>query len=180
MAIAALVLGILTFVCLGPIAGILAIIFGILGMKKAAEIGNGRGMAIAGIVLGAVGTVVSIIVLIIVIAAANDTSDSIRDAFDDISGPASTADYDISPETCKIDNSGGVTYDGTIENTGSRDLSFEIVADIRDANSDVILSSPNTYVDVPEGDTVKWEITDYLSDPADITCEVSGVNNWFN
>ena len=33
MAVAALVLGILTFVCLGPVAGILAIVFGILGMK---------------------------------------------------------------------------------------------------------------------------------------------------
>lgn len=47
LAIAALVLGILTFVCLGPIAGVLAIIFGFLGLKKANEMGGtGKGMSI--------------------------------------------------------------------------------------------------------------------------------------
>ena len=74
MAIAALVLGILTFVCLGPIAGILAIVFGFLGMKKANETGTGKGMSIAGIVLGIVGTVLSIILFIVLVVA----GDSVR------------------------------------------------------------------------------------------------------
>ena len=74
MAVAALVLGILTFFCLGPIAGVLAIIFGIIGLGKAKEMGGtGRGMSIAGIVLGIVGTVVSVIFIIILIVAAGDS-----------------------------------------------------------------------------------------------------------
>ena len=66
-------LGILTFVCLGPIAGVLAIIFGFLGLKKANEMGGtGKGMSIAGIVLGAVGTIASILFLVLVVFASTD------------------------------------------------------------------------------------------------------------
>jgi hypothetical protein len=52
-----LVLGIVSLVCFGPIAGIPAIITGVLGRKAAArgEANNG-GLALAGIILGAVGS----------------------------------------------------------------------------------------------------------------------------
>ena len=108
MAIAALVLGILTFVCLGPVAGILAIIFGFLGMKKANETGTGKGMSIAGIVLGAVGTVLSIILFFVLIVAADNVSDNVQDAF----GPVDTSDYTLTTDTCEIDQYGAVTFDG--------------------------------------------------------------------
>ncbi|MER5967755.1 DUF4190 domain-containing protein [Streptomyces sp. NPDC002057] len=65
---------------LGAILGILALIFGIIGLKK---VGRGeatnRGMAIAGIVLGAIGTLVSAVFLgFIIWAIAQDSS-----SFDD-------------------------------------------------------------------------------------------------
>lgn len=64
MAIVSLVLGIISFISglffAGLLFGIPAIILGIIGMKKP----GGKGMGIAGIVLGAIGSLVSILVII--------------------------------------------------------------------------------------------------------------------
>ena len=176
MAIAALVLGILTFVCLGPIAGILAIIFGFLGMKKANETGTGKGMSIAGIVLGAVGTVLSVILFFVLIVAADNVSDNVQDAF----GPVDTSDYTLTTDTCEIDQYGAVTFEGTLKNTSNKDLDINIVGEIRNAKSDVLLSTENDYITTTEGDTVSWSLDTYIDKPVDITCKVTEVNNWFN
>lgn len=69
MAVASLVLGIVAVVSgiipflfvLGPVLGVLAIIFGFIGIGKANQTGVGKGMAIAGLVLGIVGTVLGIL-----------------------------------------------------------------------------------------------------------------------
>lgn len=61
-AIAALVTGIVGVIplCCGPLVGIVAIILGVIGTQKAKEMGGvGNGMAVAGIVLGAVGFLLS-------------------------------------------------------------------------------------------------------------------------
>jgi hypothetical protein len=176
MAVAALVLGILTFVCLGPVAGILAIIFGILGMKKANQTGTGKGMSIAGIVLGAVGTVATIVIVIALVAAGNSVKNNVQDAF----GPVSTSDYSLTTDTCKIDQYGSVTFSGTIKNTASKDLGINIVGEIRNAKTNVLLSTENDYVSTTKGDTVQWSLDTYISNPVDITCKVTEVNNWFN
>ncbi|HAN72810.1 MAG TPA: hypothetical protein DCQ36_14635 [Actinobacteria bacterium] len=74
MGTAALVMGILQFVCLGTIGSVLAIIFGKIGMNKADQgLANNRGVAKAGFVLGIVGlalTVLGIIIWIIVFSVA--------------------------------------------------------------------------------------------------------------
>jgi hypothetical protein len=176
MAVAALVLGILTFVCLGPLAGILAIIFGFLGMKKANETGTGKGMSIAGIVLGAVGTVATIVLIIVLVAAGNSVSDNVQDAF----GPVDTSDYTLTTDTCEIDQYGSVTFDGTLKNTSNKDLDINIVGEIRNAKTDVLLSTENDYITTTEGDTVSWSLDTYIDKPVDITCKVTEVNNWFN
>ena len=62
MAIASLVLGIVSLLLFGIIAGPLAIIFGALRVKPGSA---GRGMAIAGIILGALGTIGAIVLLAI-------------------------------------------------------------------------------------------------------------------
>jgi len=61
----ALVLGILSLVCFGLLAGIPAIILGNNGKKAAAQgLATNRGMAQAGFVLGIIGTVLSLIGII--------------------------------------------------------------------------------------------------------------------
>ncbi len=87
LSIAALVCGIIgivggwipgvTYVAL-PLA-ILGIIFGVIGMKKAKASGESKGLAVAGLVCGIIGTVFAVIGLICVVcvfAAANSIIDS--------------------------------------------------------------------------------------------------------
>jgi len=63
--VVSIVLGILSLVCLGFLAGIPAIITGFMGRKKAKITGQGAGMSLAGIITGAIGTVLSLIGLVI-------------------------------------------------------------------------------------------------------------------
>jgi hypothetical protein len=127
-------------------------------------------------VLGAVGTVIFIVVLIVILATADTVSNNLDDAF----GPVDRSDYTLTTETCEIDQSGSVTFTGTIENRSGRDLDVNIVGEIRNADSDVLLESPSDYVTMPEGETVQWSLDTYLDRPVDISCEVTEVNNWFN
>lgn len=76
LAIASLVCGILTlvlgFCCgfIGLIPGIAALVTGYLGLKKADELGgSGKGMAIAGMVLGGIGFVISLLFALVIGAA---------------------------------------------------------------------------------------------------------------
>jgi hypothetical protein len=53
----------------GPIAGIAAIVLGVMSMKQIEVSGeDGRGMAMTGLVLGIVGTILFVLVLIFVAA----------------------------------------------------------------------------------------------------------------
>jgi hypothetical protein len=176
LAIAALILGILAVLCLGPIAGIVAIILGVLGIKKASEVGTGKGMSIAGLVLGIIGTLVWVIVVIALVAGGDELSDRL----DDFSGPADTSDYDLTTDSCDIDEFGSVSFTGTIENTAGREMSFTITGEIRSTDSDVVLESPSTYIEVSEDDTARWELVTFLDDPENITCEVTDVDNFLN
>jgi len=74
MGTAALIMGILQFFCLGTIGTILAIVFGKIGMNKAEQgLATNGGAAKAGFILGIIGavlTVIGIVIYIIVFAAA--------------------------------------------------------------------------------------------------------------
>ena len=61
----------LGFVFIGGIAGVVAIVLGVIGKKKAQEnptIG-GRGMSIAGIVMGIIGIIFTVLMIILIVAA---------------------------------------------------------------------------------------------------------------
>lgn len=80
--IASLVLGIvaIVFFCIWYISipcGVLAVIFGILGIKS-----TNKGMAIAGLITGAIGLVVSTVIVIIIFMVALTVG--ISDSFDEI------------------------------------------------------------------------------------------------
>jgi hypothetical protein len=62
LAIASLVLGILSLTGMGPLTGIPAIITGWLALKKP----GGRGMAIAGIVTGGVSILIGLLILLLI------------------------------------------------------------------------------------------------------------------
>lgn len=81
--VAALVMGILQFVCLGPIGSILAIVFGVIGRKKAkqglATNGSvataGFWLGIAGVILSVVGAIAVAIIAVFGVTAASNALD---------------------------------------------------------------------------------------------------------
>ena len=163
MAIAALVLGILACVCLGAIAGVFAIVFGFLGLKKAKEIGTGRGMAIAGLVLGIIGTVLSILLIVLVVVFADDLNE-----------------YEVEARSCQIDGDGVVTFEGTVENTGNSDLQITIRTEIRDRDSGEILDQPSTFFYVSEDDTAQWSVLAFVDSGSDVECSVDSVDSFLD
>jgi hypothetical protein len=64
-AIASLVCGIISLFILGPILGVVAIVLGVMARKEiAADPGlEGEGMALAGIITGAIGAVLAIVLI---------------------------------------------------------------------------------------------------------------------
>lgn len=66
MAVAALVLGIASLVIPygGPVLGVLAIIFGVMGKKKQPE---KKGMATAGLIMGIIGVAWGVILIVIIV-----------------------------------------------------------------------------------------------------------------
>ena len=82
VATASLVLGIISL-CLGPLLSIPAIVCGILGLTRAKQTGSGQGTAIAGLVLGGVGTILLPLLIALLLPAvqkvreaANQSKDS--------------------------------------------------------------------------------------------------------
>ena len=77
-AVAALVLGILSLVLFFTIwipflLGVLAIVFGALGISRANKIGGKqKGLAIAGLVCGAVGMVIAVLFIVLIVNVTND------------------------------------------------------------------------------------------------------------
>ena len=101
----------------------------------------------------------------------------VSDAF----GTADPGDYDIVTKSCDVDRYGSVTFDGTIENTASRDLDFTINTEIRDSSTGRVVDSPSTVVYTTEGDTVSWEVFGSVSDSVtEVECKVTDVNNFGN
>ena len=88
MGTAALVMAILQFVCLGPIASVLAIIFGRIGMNKAKQgLATNGGMAtasfwlgIAGLILSIIGIFLAVFVIGIGVKIASDSVDPVRNS----------------------------------------------------------------------------------------------------
>ena len=95
MAVGALVLGILSllgaFFCgSGILFGLIAVVLGVLGMKKANSLPGQpqRGLAIAGIVTGAIGSIISIIVILFVYVLGSTADDISNDLGEINSAPS--------------------------------------------------------------------------------------------
>jgi hypothetical protein len=174
----ALVFGLSAFVCLPLLGGILAMIFGILGLAKAKQIGGrGRGMSIAGIVLAIINFIMSIafvILLIVIIGAATEG------AFERIGGTASPSTYEVEIRNCTVDALGAAEFDGVIKNLTESSKSFMVATDITDSFGTVLDSMPVPVIDIPPGGSRPWQAIAFSDPVGDITCRVTGVNNLLN
>ncbi len=180
LAVAALVLGVLTFLCLGPLGAVLAIVFGILGLRAARQSGVGRGMSIAGIALGGVGVVFDAVVIVLIIAAAGRAGTSLQH----LAGPADPSSYQIHTDSCSVDGVGQTTFTGTITNETSSAKNFTVNAEFRDPANGLLVDTGDTIVsDIPAGSTSHWQIIADNSQTQSgdrVTCHVSSVDNFFN
>ena len=178
LAVAALVLGILTFVCLGPIGAILAIVFGALGLKRAKEIGDGQGMSIAGIVLGSVGMVGSIIAIILLVTLGATATHNLNN----FGGEADPSTFTIATGACGVDLLGTATFSGTIKNTTSSSKNFSIKAEFRNQQTGAVIDTSSDLVsDIAPGDTAQWRVTSLGNQAGSaVRCQVLEVDNFFN
>jgi Domain of unknown function (DUF4190)/Protein of unknown function (DUF1559) len=79
VAVAALVLGILS-VCLGVFAGVPAVICGILGLTRSSRVRSGKGMAIAGLTLGAIMTLLNVVALPLAVSRVRQAAARAKDS----------------------------------------------------------------------------------------------------
>ena len=179
LAILALVAGILSWICFGPVAGIAAIVLGILGLKKSGEMaGKGKGMSIAGLILGILGSIVYVLIAVLFVFAADQASDSLEDFAQDIGGEVSSSDYRLTTDLCEIDDFGFITFSGEIQNRTNSSKNFTIEAEFLSGGEVEVSSAVVT--DIGPDESSFWEITGYTSSSSSVFCEVTGVYNFFN
>jgi hypothetical protein len=147
IATAALVTGIIglltSWFVLGGVLGVIALVLGIVGVKKAREVSTGRGMAIAGIVLG----ILSIVVAIAVIVAAKWLVDNADELFEEVD----PSQYQLTREECRV-NGSTLTASGTITNLEDKSRRYVITV-----NSTGGVGT-GTFATAEPGQTVKWSI----------------------
>lgn len=178
MATLALLFGVLSFICLGPVGAILAVIFGILGLSKARQLGGrGRGLSITGIVLAIVNFVMSIaavIIVILIIGAATDGT------LDRLGSTASPSTFGIEITSCRVDAVGSAEFTGVIRNTTESTKSFVVSTEITDSFGASVDSVPVPVIGIPPGGTRPWHAITFSVPVGDIACRVTGVNNLLN
>ena len=190
----AMIAGILGVTVCALFAGIPAIILGMSGKKKAKEMGGeGEGQAKAGIILGWISVVLSIIAIISWVLLAFVFVDSVNriDIFndgklysdyqssDDQSGDTvSTGDYDISNPDVLVESDGEITYSATIYNDSDVDASYEIIVYCEDSDDDYYSDTSTAYVDnLSPGDSESFDTTIYLdTSTLAATCRVENVD----
>ncbi len=190
----AMIAGMLGVTVCALFAGIPAIILGMSGKKKAKEMGGeGEGQAKAGIILGWISVVLSIIAIISWVLLAFVFVDSVNriDIFndgklysdyqssDDQSGDTvSTGDYDISNQDVLVESDGEITYSATIYNDSDVDASYEIIVYCEDSDDDYYSDTSTAYVDnLSPGDSESFDTTIYLdTSTLAATCRVENVD----
>ena len=178
MAVAALVLGILSIFCLGPLGGVLAVVFGVLGMNKAKQMGGtGHGMSIAGLILGIVGTILSVIAFIVFFVAADKASDSMSDW----SGTVDSSKYEITVERCGVDSFDSPEMTVTLRNKASDEKSYILNYEFRTSSGSLIDSGSTFPETFPANGSKSVEIMSFEDSPSsNIKCEITSVENFFN
>ena len=188
LAVTAMILGIVS-ICFSVFTGIPAIIFGVLGKKKAAETGVGSGQALTGIILGIIGIVIGIVWLVFVVfigttadKVSNDFEKSIKESTksyedqQDRNGEvADSLDFMITDEEVDVSSYGSITYSAFLENTADFESGFTVTVECEGDLGDLESEDVSVY-DLKPGN--KKKIQSYFSfdtDTTSATCQVTEV-----
>ena len=157
---------------LGAVASILAIVFGVIAIRRAASTGTGRGFAITGIVTGIVGLLLAIVGWLFTRAFV--------DAFDAYYEPAPNS---VELTLCAPDGDGAVRIEGTITHldapgaaeAGDESADFNVVIDVVRAGTDNLQRTATVNVpDVAVGETASFATTARVAVDA-FECKVGDV-----
>jgi hypothetical protein len=150
-AVTSLIFGILSWICLGPIAAIVAIITGVIGRKKTYQ----RGMATAGLWLGIINLVLSVIVAVAFTVMAIVGVGLFSEATKQIDSSL----YDVMVTDCNISRSGVPTADFDITNLDSKTRSFLVTVEFESTNSSESTTSVTSVNNVAAGETKSGQAT---------------------
>ena len=172
-----MIVGIVSLVlCFAFVGGVAAIVLGAIGLGKAKQLGGlKKGQALAGVILGALSILIGIGAWIAIARG----SDEVNDALDGINGPAATDTFDVTVETCEIDEFGNATAEGTITNTSNRARSFEVEVEFVRAG-EVVDSTSTIVSDIEPGAQEDWSVPGAVDGSDNVRCTVPAVNNFFN
>lgn len=171
IAVAALTCGILAIALgwipllfvIGAVLAVLALVFGAVGLRRAARTGRGRGFAIAGIVTGGVGVLAVIVGAIFTVL--------VWRAVDAYERPV---DHLADDPMCEVIG-GSVVGEGEIRNVDTTTGSFTVVVEIRRAASGVRLTVTRVRVDdVAPGETRAYDFTRRV-EAREVTCVITDV-----
>jgi len=169
LGLGSVVLGWVPFLCvLAAAAAVLAIIFAIAYLRSARRLqtagANGRGFAIAGLLLAPLGLVaaaVGIWLSIVVLRAVDDYTN--------------VGVYTVDGRDCGVVD-GRATFAGTITNQSSTTHSYHLVIEFLRKGTDNALYTESTDIDnVAPQESAPWSISRFVSEP-DVDCRVRDVS----
>jgi len=171
IAVAAMVCGIISVVvgwipvlfAVGAVLAVLAIIFGIVGLRRARTSGRRRGLAITGLVTGAFGVPIAILGLVftIVVVRAIDRYEN---------PPDSTA----SIGSCVVE-AGRARAEGELRNDGDRASRFTVYVEFHALPSGRTIERPAEVVSTAPGETAQF-VVEHRFEADDVECEITAVN----
>jgi hypothetical protein len=166
LGIASLVLGIIG--CLsfwffvGGVLGIIGLILGIAGIRKAGRIDNGKGISIAGTILSAF-AIAGAILMAVLVAWVIDNADELFDEAD-------PSTYTITTESCSVADGRAIAF-GTITNETNKDRRFLVIVDL---STDGTTTSSSTLVPLDPNEESTWTVSTETSS-TEVTCSTPTV-----
>ena len=184
MAIVSLVLGIVALLLaaacgVGAVFGVVGVVLGVLGMKKAADLGGtGRGMALAGVVLSAIGIVLSIVLYIVLFALADSAKDSVKNW----TGKADPSTYSLKIKDCGTDTFDSPDMTITVTNKSNSKKQFTFDYEFRSGSGSILDTGTSFPTEsIPANDSLDVHISSFTTTTSStVKCEITQVNNWFN
>jgi hypothetical protein len=171
MATAALTCGIISLAlgwipvvfAVGLVLAVLAVVFGVIGLRRSRDIGRGRGFAIAGVITGSVGVLVAMGGLAFTVV--------VYRAIDRFQNPAA---HEVSIDGCTAVD-GRAVADGTLRNDSPDVADFTVVVEFRRPASGVLLTSSRVRVDaVAPSATAPFEVSRQVP-VDDVDCVIAEV-----
>jgi hypothetical protein len=170
IALAAMVCGIVSVVVgwgpyvfwAGAVLAVLALIFGLVGLRRARETGHRKGFAIAGVVTGAFGIPIAVVGLLFTIAT--------HRAYDRYENPPDTTS---SIDSCEIE-SGHAYAAGELRNDGTRASRFTVVVEFRALPEGHAIERSTSLPSTAPGRTARFAVSQRFAAEF-VECEITDV-----